>query len=149
MVKKLPLFRLTIPFFYISSFGFLVVNQIRTLLNGKSLRKVFLPQSLGQNSENFQLRLPPPNDGPEKQENKNLSKIMEKGLKSLDNPVLRGSFILVLTNEEMNFFDQIAKRAFMQVMSREIKPSSEELATIHLETDPGKVQNKRSGVYLI
>ena len=31
--------------------------------------------------------------------------LVEKGLKSLDNPVLRGSFTLVLTNEKMTFLD--------------------------------------------
>jgi hypothetical protein len=36
------------------------------------------------------------------------SGVIEKGLKSLGNPVLRGSFILVLSEEDMNYFDKIA-----------------------------------------
>ena len=42
---------------------------------------------------------------------------LEKGLKSLDNSVLRGSFILLLSEKTMDFFDNIAKKAFTEIMS--------------------------------
>lgn len=47
------------------------------------------------------------------------SQIIQKGLKNLDNPVLRGSFILVLAEQDMDFLDTIAKQAFREVMQIE------------------------------
>jgi hypothetical protein len=66
--------------------------------------------------------------------------------------VLRGSFTLVLTEEQMEFFEKIAKEAFLQVMSYglfNVTPTSDSVNTIHLKTKPGGVQNKRPGVYII
>jgi REP element-mobilizing transposase RayT len=66
--------------------------------------------------------------------------------------VLRGSFTLVLTEEQMTFFEKIAKEAFMQVMSYglvNITSTSDSVNTVHLATDPGGIQNKRPGVYII
>lgn len=52
----------------------------------------------------------------------------------------------------MKIFDEIAKKAFMQVMSYglvNVTPSSEQVNTVHLATDPGGLQNKRPGVSII
>nr|ADK88935.1 GIY-YIG homing endonuclease [Pseudopediastrum boryanum] len=78
--------------------------------------------------------------------------IVEKGLKSLDNPVLRGSFSLVLDKPTLEFLENIAKMAFKEVIEQElfdVTLTSDYLDTIHLSTDRAKVQNKRSGVYII
>nr|YP_007890181.1 putative site-specific DNA endonuclease [Pleodorina starrii]AFY64450.1 putative site-specific DNA endonuclease [Pleodorina starrii]QLL26241.1 putative site-specific DNA endonuclease [Pleodorina starrii]QLL26243.1 putative site-specific DNA endonuclease [Pleodorina starrii]QLL26245.1 putative site-specific DNA endonuclease [Pleodorina starrii]QLL26247.1 putative site-specific DNA endonuclease [Pleodorina starrii] len=66
--------------------------------------------------------------------------------------MLRGSFSLVLTEEQMDFLDSIAKKAFMGISSHGLFPAtslSEPLNTIHLTTDPSKIQNGRPGVYII
>lgn len=66
--------------------------------------------------------------------------------------MLRGSFILVLSEEHMNYFDKIAKEAFMEVMSLgivNVTERSNSTNTVHLKTDPGGIQNKRPGVYLV
>lgn len=67
--------------------------------------------------------------------------------------MLRGSFSLVLTNEQMNFFDEIAKQAFIEIINT-IKPNditltSPDLYSHHLTTDKGKVIKDRAGVYVI
>nr|YP_009773674.1 putative GIY-YIG homing endonuclease [Uronema confervicola]QIZ74194.1 putative GIY-YIG homing endonuclease [Uronema confervicola] len=77
---------------------------------------------------------------------------IEIGLKSLDDPVLRGSFTLVLTKQEMDEFDKLAKQAFLEVMQYDLfLPTSgkTKLHTIHLPTDSGRISNKRPGVYII
>lgn len=66
--------------------------------------------------------------------------------------MLRGSFILVLSEEDMNYFDKIAKEAFMEVMLLgivNVTEKSDSVNTVHLKTDPGGIQNKRPGVYLV
>ena len=78
---------------------------------------------------------------------------MKKGLKSLENPVLRGSFSLVLSNERLNFLDQIAKNAWEEITSRGLRTvnsSSPENKTVKLTTcPPNVVQKQRGGVYVI
>jgi hypothetical protein len=50
----------------------------------------------------------------------------------------------------MKFFEEIAKKAFIEVMSYELsKTCDKDLNTIHLTTDPGGIQNNRPGVYII
>lgn len=112
------------------------INKIRTLLNGETLLKF----KVFRCSASFQKICTSELD------------IMEKGLNSLENPVLRGSFTLVLNEEKLNFLDNVAKQGFTEIMSKErskISISSSLLPTIHLQTDPGKIQNKRPGVYVI
>ena len=127
-----------------------LVNQIRTLLNGESLKKSQIVNCLDNNSQNSKIFGNKQIQATQEREiNQN---IIQKGLQSLDNPVLRGSFNLVLSEEQMNFFDDIAKKAFKEIMSNKLKdvtPTSDDLYTIHLETDLGKIQNKRPGVYII
>jgi hypothetical protein len=59
---------------------------------------------------------------------------LERGLKSLDNPVLRGSFTLVLDQKTMDFFLSLkAKKAFKEIMlnvtGAPLNPSSHEIKT--------------------
>jgi hypothetical protein len=78
--------------------------------------------------------------------------LLQKGLKSFENPVLRGSFTLVLTNEQMDFYEDIGKKAFLEIMSYKkvsVTNQSPELFTKHLKTDIGGIQSKRPGVYVI
>ena len=66
--------------------------------------------------------------------------------------MLRGSFSLVLTEQQLDFFDSISKQAFIEITSNElytISSKSATLNTIHLTTDPGKIQNKRAGACII
>lgn len=113
------------------------INKISTLLNGENLIKPrFLLCSASLHEENSSIEM----------------SIVEKGLNSLDNPVLRGSFTLVLAKEKLTFLDQIAKKAFLEVMPNELSKTttaSPFLRTIHLQTDPGRVQSGRPGVYII
>ena len=77
---------------------------------------------------------------------------MPKGLRSLDNPVLKGSFNLVLNEETLNRLDEIAKKGLIEIMSTKltkVTAKNSVLKTIHLKTDLGKIQNKRPGVYVI
>lgn len=97
---------------------------------------------------------PDPETDPENNEKKNndCQIVLQKGLKSFENPVLRGSFSLVLTNEQMEFYEEIAKKAFCEIMEYKlvgVQTKSPELFTKHLKTDPGKVQKGRAGVYII
>lgn len=96
----------------------------------------------------------PENDGSETKEKKNDNHaiLLQKGLKSFENPVLRGSFTLVLTNEQMDFYEQIGKKAFCEIMSYKkvsVTNQSPELFSKYLKTDIGMIQNKRPGVYAI
>jgi hypothetical protein len=78
--------------------------------------------------------------------------VFQKGLQSLENPVLRGSFHLVCTPKQMDFYDRIAKEAFLEIIQYERKQAtltSCDLYTQHLSTDKGKVQNNRPGVYVL
>ena len=78
--------------------------------------------------------------------------IIEKGLKSLDNSVLRGSYTLFLSNDKMDCLDNIAKEAFIEITSyglSELSQHSPQNKTIHLETDKGGIQHKKPGVYVI
>jgi hypothetical protein len=90
------------------------------------------------------------NSNDQKRENNFL---LEKGCQSIENPVLRGSFCFVLTNEQMDFFDKIAKTAFAEIMNiqkpKKITFASPDLYTHHLTTDQGKVIHNRPGVYVI
>lgn len=76
-------------------------------------------------------------DDPQKDVKQITPEIIERGLKSLDNPVLRGSFTLFLDQETMDFFDNVAKKAFKEIMSNvtgaPLEPSTHELKTIRLE----------------
>lgn len=97
---------------------------------------------------------PDPENDPEDEKNEisNSAMILQKGLQSLENPVLRGSFTLVLTTKDLHFFDEIAKQAFQEIINYgfyNVACNSPDLNTIHLTTDQGKVQNKRPGVYVI
>lgn len=132
----------------IQTLHYLPISNIRTLLNGGTLKKFQAFNTCAGSKENF--------DEPEIIQNSDYSltqtKLMQKGLKSLDNPVLRGSFNLVLNEEKLNRIDEIAKKAFIEVMSTKLtKVTAKDpvLRTIHLKTDPGKIQNKRPGVYVI
>lgn len=78
--------------------------------------------------------------------------VFQKGLQSLENPVLRGSFHLVCTPKQMDFYDRIAKEAFLEIIQYERKQvtlTSCDLYTQHLSTDKGRVQNNRPGVYVL
>lgn len=107
---------------------------------------------LGNNQLNSEL--PDLENDPEDEKNEidNSAIILQKGLQSLENPVLRGSFTLVLTTEDLDFFDEIAKQVFQEIINYgyyNVTCNSLDLNTIHLTTDLGKVQNKRFGVYVI
>lgn len=81
------------------------------------------------------------------------STLVKKGLKSLENPVLRGSFSLVLSDTQLDFLDNIAKDAWKEITSRGLRTvtaSSPQNNTIKLNTCPSNVvQDKRGGVYVI
>lgn len=90
--------------------------------------------------------------GPKEKKNDDDAILFQKGLKSFENPVLRGSFTLVLTNEQMDFYEKIGKEAFLEIMSYKkvsVTKHSPELFTKHLKTDRGGIQSKRPGVYVI
>jgi hypothetical protein len=74
-----------------------LINKLRILLNGEYLRKThFLTLSRSLDSES--------QSSPSEGDNDSFSissEILEKGLKSLDNPVLRGSYTLVLDEEKL------------------------------------------------
>jgi hypothetical protein len=103
------------------------------------------------NSNRALSSLPDPENGSETKEEKNDNTILlQKGLKSFENPVLRGSYSLVLTNEQMDFYEKIGKKAFLEIMSYKkvsVTKESPELFTKHLKTDIGGIQSKRPGVY--
>lgn len=143
-----------------------------TLLNGKNLSNLALYRSLGKKSArkticystnpnpgitgNINPTPPPNNSGNSQEENVTKRKIdpntIEKGLKSLDNPVLRGSYTLILPNEKMDFLDQIAKKAFTEITSYELydlSPNSPINKTIHLKTNVCGIQARKPGVYVI
>ena len=102
----------------------------RTLLNGESLsanvlclllNRVYrawnvVCSAVGRTTSGLET---PDGNEPGPEEEKQTCKfdpiLLEKGLKSLDNPVLRGSFNLVLTDEKMDFFDNIAKNAWKAI----------------------------------
>lgn len=73
------------------------INTIRTLLNGETLLK---PQTF-QCSASFQEN---PDSQPLEQNSENSTEIepiiLQKGLTSLENPVLRGSFTLILDEKK-------------------------------------------------
>ena len=134
----------------------------RTLLNGESLS--FLCSSLVKPASNVvcsAIRLTKSGfkgPGQELKTKKEQTRefdpdLVEKGLKSLDNPVLRGSFTLVLSNDTMNFLDNIAKQAWNEITARglrDVTAESPENRTVQLGTcSPNVVQNKRAGVYVI
>jgi hypothetical protein len=80
------------------------------------------------------------------------NEILQKGLNSLDNPVLRGSFTLVLSEEKMTFFDKIAKEAFIEIFSDKLytpNQNSPVLNTKYLKTSKCTQITKTSGVYVI
>lgn len=124
------------------------VNKTRTLQNGETLVK---PHTF-QNFTNFQQNFKNQDFNEKIEKNCDISNLWKKGLQSLENPVLRGSFILILSEEKLSFFDEIAKKAFKEIIANEliqIQTSSKFLPTIHLQTDSGKIQNGRPGVYVI
>ena len=164
--KFMPLFLLNTNFFYFlrilsawASFHYninktykKIFNKYSTLLNGKSLKKSKIVSCVRNNQLNS--GSPDPENDPEDEKNEisNSAMILQKGLQSLENPVLRGSFTLVLTTKDLHFFDEIAKQAFQEIINYgfyNVTCNSPDLNTIHLTTDQGKVQNKRPGVYVI
>jgi hypothetical protein len=57
-----------------------------------------------------------------------------------------------LNEAKLNSLDEIAKKAFIEVMSIELTTvtrSNSVLRTVHLEIDPGKIQSQRPGIYII
>ena len=102
------------------------------------------------------LKTPDGNEpGPEEEEQRRKFDpiLVEEGLKSLDNPVLRGSFNYVLTDEKMTFLDNIAKNAWKVITSCDLRTVTAKLPpnkSIKLPTCPPNVtQDKRGGVYVI
>lgn len=78
--------------------------------------------------------------------------IIQKGYDSLDNPMLRGSFSLVLNEKKIEFLDSVAKKAFEEIMLTKLMTvtnASKPFNTIHCITDPDRIQTKRPGVYVI
>lgn len=127
-----------------------LINKLRILLNGGHLKKTRL-LTLSRSVEIKSDRSPSDSEGDSASFSIS-AKSLEKGLASLDNPVLKGSYTLVLDEERLNALEEIAKEAYKSVMSANLYQASAEssvLNTIHLATDPGKVQNKRPGVYII
>ncbi len=134
----------------------------RTLLNGESLSDLNL-HPLNKNVVCSAMRRTksgnvffktPGNNEPEGDQTYVFNPVLvEKGLKSLENPVLRGSFSLVLSNERLNFLDNIAKNAWKEITSRGLRTvtaSSPQNSTVKLNTcPPNVVQEKRGGVYVI
>jgi hypothetical protein len=125
----------------------LFINQVVRALN-------FVCYSTGRTTSGP--RIPDsnePNPEEEEQTRKFDPILVEKGLKSLDNPVLRGSFSLVLTNEKNNLLDNIAKNAWKAITShdlRTVNAESPQNTTIKLPTCPSNVvQTKRGGVYVV
>jgi hypothetical protein len=82
------------------------LNNIRTLLNGGNLRKLFFLNCLGNSQANT-------NKANEIDPN-----IIQKGLQSLDNLVLRGSYTLVLSNKTIEKIETIAKKAFKEIINQ-------------------------------
>lgn len=122
-------------------------SNIELYKNGKNLTQFPKKRCFSQNLPIAQF----PRQNPNK-ENNDCEDLLNKGIQSLENPVLRGSFILILTNEQMNFYDEIAKKAFCEVMAlkpRQVTSQSFRLYTHHLTTDREGIQNKRPGVYII
>jgi len=126
-------------------------NKLSTLLNGKNLTKSFLQNRIRKNT--LCSKFPNPERDPKNNsDNFDSNSILQKGLKSLENPVLRGSFSLVLNEKQLDFLDKIAKTAFLEIIKYgcfEITKESPDLYTIHCTTDKGKIQNQRPGVYVI
>jgi len=58
----------------------------------------------------------PGSNEPESEKRYIPAKLIKKGLRSLDNPMLRGSFTLVLSPEKMDYFDVIANQAFSRIV---------------------------------
>jgi hypothetical protein len=135
------------------------LNVLRLLLNQVDRAWNVVCSAVGRTTPG--LKTPDDNEpGPEEEEQTRKFDpiLMEKGLKSLDNPVLRGSFNLVLTDEKMTFLDNIAKNAWKEITSRDLRTvtracaphNSPQNTTIKLTTCPSNVvQNKRGGVYVI
>ena len=46
--------------------------------------------------------------------------IKQKGLQSLDNPVLKGSYILILTQQQMNILYEIDRNAFRDIIDHRL-----------------------------
>jgi hypothetical protein len=91
---------------------------------------------------------------PEEEQTRKFDPILvEKGLNSLDNPVLRGSFNLVLKDEKMTLLDNIAKNAWKAITSRDLRTvtsKSPQNTTIKLPMcPPNVVQTNRGGVYVV
>jgi predicted GIY-YIG superfamily endonuclease len=133
------------------------LNKICVLLNGRYLSGLRVLLYSGSkyyqaHTDNTNLGFSSSNDDSKQIKSTVDPQVIQKGLKSLDNPVLRGSFTLVLTKQEMDDFDKLAKQAFLEVMQSGLftpTSGSNKLNTIHLATDPGGIQNKRPGVYII
>jgi len=50
--------------------------------------------------------------------------VVQKGLDCLDNPVLRGSFLLVLSEDRLIFLEQVAKNAWIEITSQGLRDES-------------------------
>lgn len=93
-----------------------------------------------------------PNPPPEKGALAIPPDIIKKGLQSLENPMLRGSYNLVLSNNQMDSLDCIAHNAFIEITSHALftpEASDPSLGTAFLQTDTAKTLKGRPGVYVI
>ncbi len=66
--------------------------------------------------------------------------------------MLRGSFSLVLSEDRIDFLDNIAKTAFIEITSHDLftpNSTSNPLSTAFLSTDTAKTLNERPGIYVI
>jgi hypothetical protein len=129
------------------------LNVLCLLLNQVDRACNFVCYSVGRTTSGP--KIPDSNEpSPEEEQTRKFDPILvEKGLKSLDNPVLRGSFNLVLTNEKITLLDNIAKNAWKAITSRDLRTvnaKSPQNTTIKLPTcPPNVVQTKRGGVYVV
>ena len=90
---------------------------------------------------------------PNKPENDFDAAVVQRGLDCLDNPVLRGSFSLVLSQDRLIFLEQVAKNAWTEITSRGLRDESQLLgatSTVKLKDCPSNVVFKNhGGVYVI
>lgn len=125
MVRELPLTML------------IKINRFRTLLNGENLRNSIIVRNSVNEDKQPEFYSQVPSNLPSGKRKLD-SAIIQKGLNSLDNPMLRGSFSLVLDKKQLDFLDGIAKKAFEEVTSRglfTVTVNSDTFDTVFLSTD--------------
>ncbi len=97
--------------------------------------------------------LPTPGGGKKRPTKKLPVELQEKGLKSLANPVLTGSFSLVLTREQIEKLDAIAKKAWLEIWTDDLytaTPEDQLTKTTVLSTNTYKsVLENTTGVYVV